>query len=347
MKAVLLIGGFSTTMRPITLSLPLPLLEFCNKTLLMHQLSHRVAPRRIIIEVHSEWGLPPSFYADIRRLRQLYEPIGCRVTLGTVLRHPVAWYFSLFAWRAANRIPLCQWSPWYDGMARQFTGHSLPFVPAAKRKMRLQPAAVSELLREFDVVGVSERFEESLLLLGARAGLRHLAHFRMGDNNKPNFPRLTRALVQAILRDAAARLPNGSVPALTDPFLPEYSSPSSPVLSPVLVAAVPFQLCPLGAAARQAMALEQRAGGAASANPTAVTSAFPAYSPASSAPESGLGTPTPQRQRTQQPRQPATAWSPHYQSRLATLRGWRWGWFGGRGGSRRSWSAAPPPPPAP
>ena len=46
-----------------------------------------------------------------------------------------------------------------------------------------------------------------LLLLGARAGLRHLAHFRMGDNNKPNFPRLTRALVQAILRDAAARLP--------------------------------------------------------------------------------------------------------------------------------------------
>ena len=196
--------------------------------LLMHQLSHRVAPRRIIIEVHSEWGLPPSFYADVRRLRQLYEPIGCRVTLGTVLRHPVAWYFSLFAWRAANRIPLCQWSPWYDGMARQFTGHSLPFVPAAKRKMRLQPAAVSELLREFDVVGVSERFEESLLLLGARAGLRHLAHFRMGDNNKPNFPRLTRALVQAILRDAAARLPNGSVPALTDPFLPEYSSPSSP-----------------------------------------------------------------------------------------------------------------------
>ena len=38
MKAVLLVGGFSTTLRPITLSLPLPLLEFCNETLLMHQL---------------------------------------------------------------------------------------------------------------------------------------------------------------------------------------------------------------------------------------------------------------------------------------------------------------------
>jgi len=38
MKAVLLVGGFSTTLRPITLSLPLPLLPFCNQELLMHQL---------------------------------------------------------------------------------------------------------------------------------------------------------------------------------------------------------------------------------------------------------------------------------------------------------------------
>jgi mannose-1-phosphate guanylyltransferase len=38
MKAVLLVGGFSTTLRPITMSLPQPLLEFCNNTFLMHQL---------------------------------------------------------------------------------------------------------------------------------------------------------------------------------------------------------------------------------------------------------------------------------------------------------------------
>ena len=37
-RAVLLIGGLSTRLRPMTLSLPLPLLEFCNETLLMHQL---------------------------------------------------------------------------------------------------------------------------------------------------------------------------------------------------------------------------------------------------------------------------------------------------------------------
>ena len=87
--------------------------------LIMHQLSQRVASRRIIVELHSEWGLPTSFFADVAQLRALYEPLGCRVTLGTVLRHPIAWYLSLFNWRASNAIPLCQWQPPADGISRQ------------------------------------------------------------------------------------------------------------------------------------------------------------------------------------------------------------------------------------
>ena len=118
--------------------------------------NQRVAPRRIIVELHSEWGLPTSFFADVAQahahahahaqpdpnphpnphpnsnhdpnpdpnpdrtqLRALYEPLGCRVTLGTVLRHPIAWYLSLFNWRASNAIPLCQWQPPADGISRQ------------------------------------------------------------------------------------------------------------------------------------------------------------------------------------------------------------------------------------
>ena len=42
----------------------------------MHQLTHPVATRRIIVELHSEWGLPPTFFADVRRLRTMYEPLG-------------------------------------------------------------------------------------------------------------------------------------------------------------------------------------------------------------------------------------------------------------------------------
>jgi len=38
MKAVVLVGGLTTTMRPLTLTLPLPLLPFANKALIMHQL---------------------------------------------------------------------------------------------------------------------------------------------------------------------------------------------------------------------------------------------------------------------------------------------------------------------
>jgi len=38
MKAVVLVGGLTTTMRPMTLTIPLPLLPFVNKPLIMHQL---------------------------------------------------------------------------------------------------------------------------------------------------------------------------------------------------------------------------------------------------------------------------------------------------------------------
>ena len=65
--------------------------------------------RRLIIELHSEWGLPRSFYADVRLLRELYEPLGCKVTLATVLRHPFSFYLSWFNWRASNYMPLCTW----------------------------------------------------------------------------------------------------------------------------------------------------------------------------------------------------------------------------------------------
>ena len=84
--------------------------------------AQHVASRRIIVELHSEWGLPTSFFADVAQLRALYEPLGCRVTLATVLRHPIAWYLSFFNWRASNAIPLCQWQPPADGISRQVGG---------------------------------------------------------------------------------------------------------------------------------------------------------------------------------------------------------------------------------
>jgi mannose-1-phosphate guanylyltransferase len=38
MKAIILVGGFGTRLRPLTLSLPKPIVEFMNKPILLHQI---------------------------------------------------------------------------------------------------------------------------------------------------------------------------------------------------------------------------------------------------------------------------------------------------------------------
>lgn len=38
MKALILVGGYGTRLRPLTLSKPKPLVEFCNKPMVMHQI---------------------------------------------------------------------------------------------------------------------------------------------------------------------------------------------------------------------------------------------------------------------------------------------------------------------
>lgn len=38
MKALILVGGFGTRLRPLTLSKPKPLVEFGNKSIVLHQI---------------------------------------------------------------------------------------------------------------------------------------------------------------------------------------------------------------------------------------------------------------------------------------------------------------------
>jgi len=78
MKAIILVGGFSTQLRPLTLTLPLPLLEFCNETLLSHQLrALKEAGISEVIVCYHEYLVPKAWDAAIR---QLQKELGISIT---------------------------------------------------------------------------------------------------------------------------------------------------------------------------------------------------------------------------------------------------------------------------
>ncbi|VDL63523.1 unnamed protein product [Hymenolepis diminuta] len=56
MKALILIGGFGTRLRPLTLSVLKPLVEFCNRPMLMHQIEAlvHVGIETIILAINEE-----------------------------------------------------------------------------------------------------------------------------------------------------------------------------------------------------------------------------------------------------------------------------------------------------
>ena len=54
MKALILVGGFGTRLRPLTLSCPKPLVDFCNKPMIVHQISalKRVGVSEVVLAIN-------------------------------------------------------------------------------------------------------------------------------------------------------------------------------------------------------------------------------------------------------------------------------------------------------
>ena len=65
MKALILVGGYGTRLRPLTLSRPKPLVEFANKPMMMHQIEALVK----VCHVYEFYAIYTSVDAPCRCLQ--------------------------------------------------------------------------------------------------------------------------------------------------------------------------------------------------------------------------------------------------------------------------------------
>lgn len=77
MKALILVGGYGTRLRPLTLSRPKPLVEFCNKPMMMHQIEALVEAgvTHVVLAV--------SYRAELleKEVKAEAEKLGVKITL--------------------------------------------------------------------------------------------------------------------------------------------------------------------------------------------------------------------------------------------------------------------------
>ncbi|TPP64668.1 Mannose-1-phosphate guanyltransferase beta [Fasciola gigantica] len=66
MKAVILIGGYGTRLRPLTLSIPKPIVEFCNRPMLLHQVEAlmQIDVDEIILAINRQAAALEPFIKD-------------------------------------------------------------------------------------------------------------------------------------------------------------------------------------------------------------------------------------------------------------------------------------------
>jgi len=76
MKAIILVGGFGTRLRPLTLTLPKPLVEFCNKPMIVHQIEALVAAG--VTEIVLAVNYRPEVMVSV--LKDTEEKYGIRIT---------------------------------------------------------------------------------------------------------------------------------------------------------------------------------------------------------------------------------------------------------------------------
>lgn len=70
MKALILIGGYGTRLRPLTLTVPKPLVDFGDKPILCHQI-HALAQAGVTEVILAVNNQPPELMAALENLEQI------------------------------------------------------------------------------------------------------------------------------------------------------------------------------------------------------------------------------------------------------------------------------------
>ena len=120
-------------------------------------------------------------WEDIAQLRRLYEARGCAFVLATMLRRPDPdLYVSDYLYEGApSGKSLADWIG-RDVQAAQLLGW--PHGWNSKQALTpAQRAATYAMLDAFDVVGTTEKFAESVLLMARAAGVPHCQYCRMNE----------------------------------------------------------------------------------------------------------------------------------------------------------------------
>ena len=131
---------------------------------------------RLAVEIHIGGGGYEHFVKytmpDLLLLRAKLRTAGCRCNLVTLLRHPLMAHISWHHHFVNHRVPLCFWNNPYDCQSRMSIALACHGGPSIRPLTPSHAKALEAMWSAFDLIGVTEFFDEFLVLLTKLVGLQ-------------------------------------------------------------------------------------------------------------------------------------------------------------------------------